>query len=114
MKPIKNTTQQPSASNFQTTFLADRGAVVLAEHALSLPAGTPARETIRLLLDRRADGQPFDPDETPAISRDLAITMLQESRGSAADLWEAVCTYFDVSDEDIDGEDIEAIMAEAA
>lgn len=111
MTPAPNTL--PSASNFRSTFLADRGAVVLAEHALSLPAGTPARETIRMVLDRRSTGEAFDPDEAPALTRDTVIALYQAGK-DGIDFAGAVCDHFGITDEELAGEAIETIMAEAA
>ena len=50
---------------FKTTYLSDVGIRTLGNHALALPKGHPARETIRLLIERWVrDGQPVDFGET--------------------------------------------------
>lgn len=37
---------------FKTTYLSDVGIRTLGQHALNLPKGDPARETIRLVIER--------------------------------------------------------------
>lgn len=44
--------QRPTTLNFKTTYLSDVGIKTLLTHALSLPSGHPARETIKLMAQR--------------------------------------------------------------
>lgn len=48
----KKDAERPKMLTFKTTYLSDVGIRTLGNHALGLPKGDPARETIRLLIER--------------------------------------------------------------
>lgn len=75
---------KPPADDFRTTYLSSRGAQTLGQHALELPVGHPVRETVKLLLERWAEGETvaFLDDvlvEAEALSNDDLDALMQEA-----------------------------------
>ena len=99
----------------RTTYLSEKGVVVLLEHALGLPVGTPAREIIQLLAERWHEGKPVAyecTDDEATISRATIVTMLR-SEESAADVVQMLCEFFEIKDSETSDEELRELMEAA-
>ena len=81
--------RQERAATFRSTYLTEPVATTLAAHALSLPAASPARHALRILLDRWHRAPECQPGERPVSVARVRSLLLAD--GMAPDDVSQVC-----------------------